>query len=322
MNFAGFSLDFEGAKDHLIAVAPIIGTCFAIPTLSDVISSDIKWYQIPLSRRAIFENWMHSPTDFRKGKRPWTLLTHIFCHVNEAHLINNAFAIFGFSKFVHTEFGAIGVWSTFLLGGVFSALDLFDHALMQARQEMFALPPFRSPSFGLSELLPETNSGLVGGIKSGLEKLRYKLVDTGAQATLFNTKFLGASGGAYALMGLDQMVMLERIASIATRIWQLRLTSTTRSELAAQLPLLSFYLFHITLTANNRFYTILQEWSAIHTPPRRGQRSGGDHIAHSSHVDGYLFGVGMYFVLRGVTWLLPKVFRSIRRRMQEHRPKI
>jgi membrane associated rhomboid family serine protease len=140
--------------------------------------------------------------NFDRKRNGTQLLSHIFVHVNNAHLYNNLIGAFQFGYEPFLEYGAEGFYSIFLLGGIFAALPLrlFSEGKEVAAKRWESLLKDKSDS---------VTPSLLSGFQSSIAKISGKFL---ADA-LAPTRGCGSSGAVCALAGSSLVIHTKKLVS-------------------------------------------------------------------------------------------------------------
>ncbi|KAG8462359.1 hypothetical protein KFE25_012179 [Diacronema lutheri] len=210
--------------------------------------------------RDMMRNLAYSEANVAEG-RWWTQFTFAFVHRDETHLGSNLLTLVPFAYAVHAAFGC--AWVPIFLGGsFFGAQDAAGKRLQAARRI--------SEPLSLRDWAPKPAADAV-------DKVTRRVATWLAPSVTRSMTYVGASAGVWALQGTAVCLSLEQLIALCSTASYDELNRTT---VAAHL----WSIFAVT----SEYVVALQKIAT----------GSSDGIDHAGHVDGFVFGIGVFALLR------------------------
>lgn len=247
---------------------PVIGGMLAVPTLD---SPDPRARsQIP----SVLRNLAYCEANVAEG-RWWTPFSYVFVHASGEHLVSNLLMLVPHASRVHDAFGDWWL-GCFFGGAAVSALDTTS----KRYQVVQSISAFFQMSDTPQVLAPAAE--LVDGVTR-------KVAEWIAPSIVRSTVYVGASSGVWALMGTSLCLSLEQFVRT---IWDWRARGSAREADDPDIGSVA----RVALTHAVSVYVLCQQVASTATDVMRGR--AGRNIDHAGHLDGFVFGVGCFVVLR------------------------
>ncbi|KAJ1626224.1 hypothetical protein T492DRAFT_1034072 [Pavlovales sp. CCMP2436] len=248
--------------DFVSAAAPLVAGMLLVPRLDALQLRDQR------SANDIIRNLAYSEANVAQG-RWWTQFTYAFVHASEEHLVGNLLSLLPHAYMVHGTFG--GNWLPIFFGGVFAgAYDRAGKRYQAAR--------------GLSEPLALRRHAptILEPAADAVDRVTRQVAEWLAPSIVRSMNFVGASAGVWALQGTCLCLSVEQLV---LTLWH--------GDYASMRSLPAMFFAHgiSILSLSGR---VLSTASSL----QAGASSA--LVDHSGHLDGFIFGIGAYAVLRFV----------------------
>jgi len=259
----------EDVAGFATTALPVVGAMLAIPPLSECARRDWR-----LGER-IVRNLAFSEGNWRAG-RWWVPMSYAFVHLDEEHRMGNVIALLPHASRVHGAFG--GLWVPIFLGGAATgALDRWGKQFQATRK--------LSGAVAVKGLVPEPLEGAAHAV----DRLTRRVAGWIAPTITRSTVYVGASAGVWALLGVSMCLTLESIADLLLELSSTRGNPSRRGDASTH-----GVGFAIASHALSAYAVGRQAWTTAADIAKGAQGP----VDHAGHLDGFLFGLGAYSVLR------------------------
>jgi membrane associated rhomboid family serine protease len=244
----------------------LVGGMFAVPTQTarhrPLVAGWFAVHREPFTLTDEFiRNLVYSPRNVEAG-RWWTQFTYAFVHRDDEHLLDNVTLLLPHAYHCHTSFGSW--WVAIFFGGVWAGAHKTVTKRFEAEQML-------SEPLSLRRSAPDA----LRPAADALDGVTRRVARWLAPSHMRSQQLIGASAGVWALMGASLGLSAERMVAMMAR--------GQVEELVSTLPMM---LLANALTVSE----LIREASAL--------ESGQGGAAHAAHIDGFLFGLASYIVLR------------------------
>mmetsp|Transcript_43686 Transcript_43686/g.120939 ORF Transcript_43686/g.120939 Transcript_43686/m.120939 type:complete len:307 (-) Transcript_43686:145-1065(-) len=275
-----WELGDPGLKDYVLALVPLVLALLAVPTLEEAKRGELLWPRpVVLEPGEVWRAQRQmSLTDagLRQG-RWWTLVSYMFLHQDEAHLIGNLMTLGASGREVYRAVGGLGLYGVFLLTGVAAGANRWGRIHQMEAQLVGSTPQIPK---SLDDWLPDRLRSAVGEGIARIAKSSAPIVSELAAD-------LGASGGACGVMGFSFGLAIECLV--------LGLTHGSKRT-----PINNGFAC-LVLLDSGRF--LAMEWKQL------CGEDGLTGVGHAAHLTGFAAGLGLLGIFRGLE-LLASAFPS------------
>lgn len=295
--------------DYFIAILPIALSHLIHPPLSYVqgredipdvlrefftkiyVNIPYRWlsYEYLLSLALVYDNKLWKKPFVEAG---W--LSYMTVHVNYKHLLYNLIGAIQLGHTVWSDYGAVGLYTLYIAGGIASAI-----------------PSFITDGEKAPELFNLISSGQTSTQESSLYQKMYRSVD-GYRKSILNTLIpkmaVGSSGAVCSLIGYQLTNSIKLLAGFAKNVYILNYGSQSakfllRSRYRAgeldptDISVVSSLVWDIGTIG----MYLAGEYNNIKSPIIMD----GSQVGHGNHIQGALFGIVFGVV---VDWIVAPVF--------------